>query len=666
MSVQRSVLSLVAGIVVPLMLIGGFSILYGRATLQEVGERNATAIAVLKSHMISGWISDNHKAMDSVVSDQEFRRAVRSLAALDLREGKNAAAARQEMATILNSHLRTDQSRFETLTLLDPSDASLIAGTPIAEAVQHLDLRVVSLSTIKHPRTLTIQSKVAGELPSIAFVHPIDPEQTGVPIAILIAKANTASIAGIIDERAGLGETGKNYLVDASGNTVVRASDLGAAGTRAEVTATDPRMFRVLIEGSMRGTDGVVTDPETGELIAYAFVPESGWLVLAQISGSNTTGAVNWTLLLGLFVLVIAVSIFLAFRNVNNLVTPLRHAIDQIASAGTSLSATSQQVAAAAQNNAAIAQQVADGATNQSAQAEVISQSIAELSTKTQEMLAGSQEAARVATQVSQITQLAGEKGEQSQQSLDQIRKMSSDTAVIARTMGNRSREIRTIVETITRIAEQTNLLSLNAAIEAARAGEAGRGFAVVADEVRKLAEQSANAAEEIKHQVEKMLVQIGDTVLAAEKGLEHADENAKIVNEALVELKNISAATQQLSARIDEISHNTDSQTALVQKVAQNMDTIASVAEQNAIGAEQLSASTQQQSAANQQVAAAAQQLQALSMELQRLTGSTTTALEYHRRDHALGGTRKPIPAYIIEKDGSTDEERKNSDHAA
>ena len=80
-------------------------------------------------------------------------------------------------------------------------------------------------------------------------------------------------------------------------------------------------------------------------------------------------------------------------------------------------------------------------------------------------------------------------------------------------------------------------------------------------------------------------------------------------------------------------------------------MDSIGSVAEQNAVGAEQLSASTQQQSAANQQVAAAAQQLQALSIDLQDITGGVTSTLEHAQSfiDDKFH-SKKAIPAYIIE----------------
>ena len=80
-------------------------------------------------------------------------------------------------------------------------------------------------------------------------------------------------------------------------------------------------------------------------------------------------------------------------------------------------------------------------------------------------------------------------------------------------------------------------------------------------------------------------------------------------------------------------------------------MDSIGSVAEQNAVGAEQLSASTQQQSAANQQVAAAAQQLQALSLDLQRLTGGVSPEI-FHTQslNNSNRISKKAIPAYILE----------------
>lgn len=70
------------------------------------------------------------------------------------------------------------------------------------------------------------------------------------------------------------------------------------------------------------------------------------------------------------------------------------------------------------------------------------------------------------------------------------VEKTVFNSAQVFTTLGERSKEIGQIADTISGIAGQTNLLALNAAIEAARAGEQGRGFAVVGEKVCKLTEQ--------------------------------------------------------------------------------------------------------------------------------------------------------------------------------
>ncbi len=79
--------------------------------------------------------------------------------------------------------------------------------------------------------------------------------------------------------------------------------------------------------------------------------------------------------------------------------------------------------------------------------------------------------------------------------------------------LGNKSKRITKIIDTITEISSQTNLLALNASIEAARAGEMGSGFVVVAEEIRSLSEQTKEASEKIRLLVTEIQSQIGRTV---------------------------------------------------------------------------------------------------------------------------------------------------------
>ncbi len=120
-------------------------------------------------------------------------------------------------------------------------------------------------------------------------------------------------------------------------------------------------------------------------------------------------------------------------------------------------------------------------------------------------------------------TQEAAEKGQEAItkvktqiSSIDEKVTMSSN---IVNNLGRKSNSIGEIVALINDISEQTNLLALNAAIEVARAGEQGKGFAVVAEEVRKLAEQSGDAANQIRTLITEIQGEITNAVNVIDEG---------------------------------------------------------------------------------------------------------------------------------------------------
>ena len=163
-------------------------------------------------------------------------------------------------------------------------------------------------------------------------------------------------------------------------------------------------------------------------------------------------------------------------------------------------------------------------------------------------------------------------------------------TAKVEESIEDLKRESETInqfVSVITDISEQTNLLSLNASIEAARAGEAGRGFAVVAEEIRKLADNSAEAAGEIRNNVENISAQTGVSVESAKQAGEMVAQQTEAVREVIGVFQDMSDAMDKLFDGLKEILAGTERADKEREDTLEAVHNISSIIEETAASAE-------------------------------------------------------------------------------
>ena len=161
----------------------------------------------------------------------------------------------------------------------------------------------------------------------------------------------------------------------------------------------------------------------------------------------------------------------------------------------------------------------------------------------------------------------------------EELKESSSEMNALSLSMNEingTAQQISNIIQTIDDIAFQTNILALNAAVEAARAGESGKGFA---DEVRNLAGKSAEAAKDTT-------VLIENTVRSIREGTEMADR-------AAASLEKLVKSSRQMNAKILEIAEYSGQQSNSVSEIAQGLEQISSVVQNNSATAEESAATS-------------------------------------------------------------------------
>lgn len=205
-------------------------------------------------------------------------------------------------------------------------------------------------------------------------------------------------------------------------------------------------------------------------------------------------------------------------------------------------------------------------------------------------------------------------------ENMEQINKSTEECNQIIRTLGEESKEIIGIVQTITGISSKTNILALNASIEAARAGEQGKGFAVVAEEIQKLSEQTKKAVESIGEIVAEVVKNTEDAVAAMGENTKSAKAGMESISKANESAILITSSNEELVGQIHEIDKAAVVIREKSNEVADRMQQISRNTQTNCSAVEQVSAATQENSAGTESLAGIVEQIKDLSEKLNKV----------------------------------------------
>ncbi|BCB26094.1 chemotaxis protein [Sulfurimicrobium lacus] len=248
-------------------------------------------------------------------------------------------------------------------------------------------------------------------------------------------------------------------------------------------------------------------------------------------------------------------------QNVNTTVDNLKKLVDEIKVAVESINTGAKEIAV---GNADLSQRTEE----QASSLEETASSMEELTSTVKQNADNAKQANQLAIGASTV---AGKGGA-----------VVNEVVTTMSSINESSRKIVDIISVIDGIAFQTNILALNAAVEAARAGEQGRGFAVVAAEVRNLAQRSAAAAKEIKSL-------IGDSVDKVENGTRLVGEAGQTMDEIVTSIKRVTDIMAEISAASSEQSAGIEQVNLAITQMDEVTQQNAALVEESAAAAESL-----------------------------------------------------------------------------
>ncbi|MBN2898817.1 MAG: methyl-accepting chemotaxis protein [Clostridia bacterium] len=495
----------------------------------------------------------------------------------------------------------------------------------------------------------------------ITAAIPVFSKYSNKMVGVLAADINLKTMS---DELAQIkvGETGSAAIVSAQGVTLLHP-DPEMVGKEVPVPE--------LAESLATKESDIVSYELNGakKMAIFQTMPKTGWKIVITLNQSEiaakATPIRNTIALVGL--ISVAIAMVIAWLFANSLTRPIRNisdlmdqvkngnfrvssdykSKDEIGHLSESFNIMISNVATLINNTQVAVNEVKISAENLRENAEQASISSEEVAKTVTEIAEGATEQAmdaekgtRIASELDSqfvmLTDISSVMGNEAQQAIEKneagvkVVKSLRDKTIenneashkvsdAINELETKSNAIGSIVDTISAISEQTNLLALNASIEAARAGEHGRGFAVVADEIRKLAEESNNAAVEIKNIIGDIQEQSRSTVVIMSDMTNRSNEQAEVVTEVDDAFMSINQSIDEITGKIGEITTTIEMLSNSKDKMLEAIEGISAVSEETAAASEEVSASMQEQSATVEEVSHSAEQLNQLAEELQK-----------------------------------------------
>ncbi|WP_309120433.1 methyl-accepting chemotaxis protein [Paenibacillus sp.] len=563
---------------------------------------------------------------------------------------------RRDMETRLNTYTFSDNS-IASVHLLSMDDAlptmSIGGSAPgdvselpwYQEAIKNDGKGVWIPATAKGP---------SGTLSSVAFGYArvIKDQGTFNVSYVYLMELRESRLQEVV--QGALGEGGRMYVLDASGN-VVSSDDKAEVGTP----------FGISLEGESGASEEMIDGEQT--LVVHSQL-NGGWrLVGVQpfaplVAGTQTI----WNVTIGMLAAGIVAAIVIGFMVARRIGTPLRRMSglmkqaeggdlavqspyakrrDEIGTLATGFNEMLSNIRALVEDSHASVRDVMSTAEELGEASRRTATSAKEIAIATEQIAIGASNVAVEAEKVTDVTNDMGSKmtitvqanehmasaaadiRESSRQGAEYMRELSEKTAETEQltvSMVSKVEElqkstasIRDILVLLNNITKQTNILSLNATIEAARAGEAGRGFMVVADEIRKLADQSKQSIETVGTITDRIRSEIEETVGLMGRAYPLFQEQIASVKQSNEIFLSVNDRMFEFTTQLDAVSDAVLQLETTQRTLSEAMSSVSAVAEESSATSEEVASLSSDQLQVGESLVGLAGRLEDVSKRL-------------------------------------------------
>ncbi len=270
-------------VVIPIVVVVTLAFTQARGTAEQQALDQLESVAELKTQVIDHWLDDSAAALSILLSGEPRRNQFNAV----VEAGDRSSGAAQDALTFILRDAAQDYRDIEEFFFYDAADGRVLLSSERDRVGQLVSAEPYFEPSMTGPYLQAPYYDDSGQ-PVIVVTRPVVNREARV-IGVLAARLDPDALARIMEERAGLGDTGETYLVSAANRALL-------AGSRLAADEQPDAYHSAGIDAALAGTDGsgAYADYRGAEVFGvYRWLPQLQAALVAEIDQSEALAGYN-------------------------------------------------------------------------------------------------------------------------------------------------------------------------------------------------------------------------------------------------------------------------------------------------------------------------------------------------------------------------------------